>query len=195
MTVVKWLLVIGAVVAVVGCSSRSFESRLNVESHLNPDGNYGNYDTYAWVMYDTDQVIIKDPKVRQRVTEAIENELAARGLKYDAESPDLMVGYHGAVEQRLDDDVVQTYYDDSSYGLDTTPGKKIDSWDVGTLMLVIFDAKDGNLLWRATAQAELDEKVSAADQKKNVQTAVRKMLETLPTSKDIEKAIKERDSQ
>lgn len=195
MTLVKWLLVVGAVVVVVGCSSRSFESRLNVESYLNPDGNYGNYNTYAWVMYDTDQVIIKDPKVRQRVTEAIENELAARGLKYDAESPDLMVGYHGAVEQRLDDDVVQTYYDDSSYSLDTTPGKKIDSWDVGTLMLVIFDAKNGNMLWRATAQAELDEKASAADRKKNVQTAVHKMLETLPTSKDIEKATKERDSQ
>jgi hypothetical protein len=192
---VKWLLFLCVVAMVVGCSSRSFESRLNVESYLNPDGNYGSYHTYAWVNYNTDQLLIKDPKVRQRVVEAIENELKSRGLTYDADSPDLMVGYHGAVEQKLDEEVVKTYYDESGYALDTSPGKKIDSWEVGTLMLLIFDAKNGNLLWRATAQAELDDRASAQEQKKNVELAVHKMLETMPTKKDIEDAVEQRQSQ
>lgn len=191
----KILLVILAVAAVAGCSSRSFENRLSVESTLNPEGNYGSYRTYAWVKYNTGQVLIQDPQTRSLVVEAIENALKAKGLTYDPENPDLMVGYHGAVEQKLDEDVLATYYDEDSYHLDTSPGKKIESWDVGTLVLMIFDSRDGTMLWRASAQAELDERASKAEQRKNLRTAVDAMLATLPTEKDIEDVQKQKSGQ
>ncbi len=184
MKFVKWILVVCMVLVVAGCSSRSFESRLNVESYFNPDGNYGTYKTFAWVNYGTSQIIIKDPQTRERVVAAIENELKSRGLTYDAKSPDLMVGYHGAVEQKLDEEVVQTYYTKENYDMDDGAFKQIDSWDVGTLAIMIFDAKDGAMLWRASAQAELDERASASDKKKNIETAVRKMLETMPKARE-----------
>lgn len=195
MTIAKRLLLLLTVVAVAGCSSRSLESRLNVESYFNPDGDYGNYDTYGWVDYGTDQMVIKDPKVRQRVIQAVENEMEARGLKYDAVAPDLLIGYHGAVERNLDEAVMQSYYHEANYSLDDSPGKKIDSFEVGTLVLLIFDAKDGNMLWRASAQAELDERVSPSQQKKNIELAVQRMLETLPTEKDVQDAIQQKGNQ
>jgi len=180
------------VITVVGCTS--FEKELKVESTLNPDGNYGNYNTYGWVNYNTDQIIIKDPQTRGRVVEAIEDALKAKGLTYDANSPDLLVGYHGAVEQKLDEERLGVYYDQSNMELDSdSKFNKIDTWDVGTLVLLIFDAKNGMMLWQASAQAELNERSNESDKKKNIQTAVRLMLETLPTEKDIEKARKEKN--
>jgi len=186
-------LVLISILVLAGCTSKSFESKLNIESTFNPDANYGTYETYGWVDYGTDQVVIEDPAARKSVVNAIEAALEARGLKKDLVAPDLMIGYHGAVEQKLDQVVVDSYYDDNNYNMDTSPGKKIDSWDVGTLVLLIFDAKDGNLLWQASAQAELDDRrVSQSEKKRRIETAVNKMLETLPTEKQVEDAIKQK---
>jgi hypothetical protein len=190
MTLAKRLLVLMSVVALAACTSKSFESKLSVESTFNPDGNYGSYETYGWVDYGTDVVVIEDPDTRQSVVKAIENTLEARGLRHDRMAPDLMIGYHGAVETKLDQVVVDSYYDENNYNMDTSPGKNVDSWEVGTLVLLIFDAKDGTLLWRASAQAELDEKrVSRSEQRRRIELAVNKMLETLPTEEDVQKAI------
>jgi hypothetical protein len=178
-----------------GCTSKSFESRLNVDSTFNPDGDFDNYFTYAWVDYQSDEMLIKDATTRKNVVDAIEKELNERGLEYNAESPDLMIGYHGATDRVLDEAVVQTYYDEENYSLDTTPGKKIDSWEVGSLVLMIFDAKTGMLIWRASAQAELDEKqVSRSEQRRRLELAVDKMLETMPRDEDTIKSRKEKGS-
>jgi hypothetical protein len=167
---------------------------VNVESYFNPDGNYGTYNTYGWVDYGTDVRVIEDGTTRERVITAVQNEMEARGLKYDAVAPDLLIGYHGAIERRMDDVVLQSYYDETDYELEREPGKSIESWEVGTLMLLVFDAKDGMMLWKATAQAELDEKrVSQRERRDRIEYAVKKMLETLPTKKEIEKAIEQKN--
>ena len=194
MVLVKRLLILTVVVVLVGCTSKSFESRVNVESYFNPDGNYGNYKTYGWVDYGTNVRVIEDATTRERVITAIQNEMEARGLKYDAVAPDLLIGYHGAIERKMDETVLQTYYSESDYTLAPEPGKKIDSWEMGTLMLLVFDAREGTMLWQATAQAELDEKrVSQREQRQRIEYAVSKMLETLPTGKDIEKAMEQKN--
>jgi len=189
MALAKRLFVLIVVLALAGCTSHSFESRVNVESYFNPDGNYGTYKTYGWVDYGTDQRVIEDGTTRQRVVSAVEQAMEARGLKKDMMAPDLLIGYHGATERKMDEVEVQSYYDESDYQLAREPGKTIDSWDVGTLMLMVFDAKSGMMLWKATAQAELDEKrVSQQEQRKRIEYAVQQMLETLPTGKDVDKA-------
>jgi hypothetical protein len=196
MKIVKMAFVLCLVVFLAGCTSRSIENRMSVESTLNPEGNYGNYQTFSWVNYNTDQIIIKDPQLRAKVVEAIENALKSRGLTYDPKNPDLMVGYHGAVEQKLDEERLAAYYGDSDYTLDSDAKfNKIESWDVGTLVLMIFDAKDGTMLWQASAQAELDERASESQRKQNLQKVVQAMLATLPTEKDIEDVMKQKKSQ
>lgn len=193
MTFTKRLLALLSIVAIVGCTSHSFESRLNVESYFNPDGNYGSYNTYGWVDYGTDVRVIEDGTTRERVVSAVEAAMEARGLKKDTMAPDLLIGYHGATERQMDDVQVQSYYSDTDYELAREPGKSIDSWEVGTLMLMVFDAKTGMMLWKATAQAELDEKrVSQREQRERIELAVQQMLETLPTGEDVEKARKQK---
>ncbi len=186
MALARRLFVLVALAAAVACTSKSFESRLNVESYFNPDGDYGSYDTFGWVDYGTNVRVIEDAATRERVITAIEEAMKGRGLKYDATAPDLLIGYHGAVERELDEVEVQSYYDESGYEMARQPGQKIDSWEVGTLMLMVFDVRNGMMLWKATAQAELDEKrVSQQERSKRIQLAVEKMLETLPTGEDV----------
>jgi hypothetical protein len=188
-----FVLIIIAAVILAGCTSRSFETRLHVDSYFNEDGNYGNYRTFAWVDYGTDLRVIEDAATRTSVTNAIEKVMYDRGLKYDEYAPDLRIGYHGATERQLDQVAVDSYYHEGNYDLDTSPGKKIDSWDVGTLMLMIFDAKDGTLLWRASAQAELDEKrVTQRERRERIELAIQKMLETFPTEEDVRKAMEKK---
>jgi hypothetical protein len=195
MKLAKFFVVIGLVAVVAGCTSHGIENRLNVESTLNPEGNYGNYRTYSWVNYNTDQMIIRDPQTRAQVVESIEGVLQSRGLTYDPKSPDLMVGYHGAVERKLDEEALASYYDESSYSLDTDAKfNKIDSWEVGTLVLMVFDAKDGTMLWQASAQAELDERASPSQQKQNLKKAVQAMLDTFPTEADIKKVMEQKSN-
>jgi hypothetical protein len=194
MALANRLLVLLLILAIFGCTSRSFESRLNVESYFNPDGDYGSYRTYGWVDYGTSVRVIEDSATRERVVSAIEKAVEARGLKRDLTAPDLLIGYHGATERRLDEVQVQSYYDETGYDMAREPGKKIDSWEVGTLMLMVFDARTGMMLWQATAQAELDDaRASQKEQRKRIEYAVDKMLETLPTGDDVDKAIKQKN--
>lgn len=188
MAFAKRLAILVSIVAIIGCTSHSFESRLNVESYFNPDGNYGSYRTYGWVDYGTDMRVIEDGTTRERVVSAVEKAMEDRGLKRDQMAPDLLIGYHGATERQMDNVQVQSYYSDTDYEMAREPGKTIDSWEVGTLMLMVFDAKDGMMLWKATAQAELDEKrVSQKEQRERIELAVQKMLDTLPTGDEAKK--------
>ena len=124
MTLTKWLTSLVAVVALAGCASHSFESRVNVESYFNPDANYGSYKTYGWVDYGTNVRVIEDAATRQRVVAAIENAMESRGLKQDRVAPDLLIGYHGVVERKMDQAELQSYYSESDYELAREPGKK-----------------------------------------------------------------------
>lgn len=188
------LIVLTALVVLMACTSNTFESRLNVESQFNPDANYGTYKTYGWVDYGTTVILIEDGTTRSRVVKAVEAAMESRGLKKDPVAPDLLIGYHGAVEQKLDAVTLQSQYGESGYQMESGPNDKVDSWDVGTLMLMVFDAKDGTMLWKATAQAELDERrVSQSEQRERIELAVQKMIETLPTSKDVDRARKQKD--
>ena len=194
MKLVSQLIVLTALVVVISCTSHSFESRLNVESYFNPDGNYGTYETYGWVDYGTTVILIEDGTARKNVVKAVEAAMESRGLKKDKMAPDLLIGYHGAVERKMDQVALQSQYGDSGYQMEYGPNDSVDSWEVGTLMLMVFDAKDGMMLWKATAQAELDERrVSQSEKRERIELAVQKMIETLPTSKDVDRARKQKD--
>jgi hypothetical protein len=194
MALAKRMFLFASLIALAGCSSHyNFEDRVSVESYFNPDAEYETYRTYGWVDYGTDVRVIEDATTRERVAKAIEQEMEARGLKKDLMAPDLLIGYHGAVERKMDETQLQSYYSESDYELAREPGKNIDSWEVGTLMLLVFDAKTGMMLWKASAQAELDEKrVSQREQRERIELVVQKMLETLPAGEEVDKIIEKR---
>ena len=179
------LLIVSA--ALVGCTSKSFESRLNVESSFNPDAPYESYKTFDWAPYsgqETGLGVLDDQQVRTDLRRMIEEELTSRGLKWVTIAPDLLVGYHAAVEAKIDEAVIEGYYDEQNMEAFGDFASRGAGYEEGSLVLMIFDARTGKMLWRATAQAEVDQKATKRQQKERLKIAVRKMLETMPRKGD-----------
>ena len=128
--------------------------------------DFSSYETFAWGK--TPEVSLHDssPLMHSRLKNAIEYQLTTGGLIEDAESPDLYVTYHGEEEEKV---VVDTrawgyghsrgwrrdpYWGTSLGNASTT----VRSYDVGTLIIDIWDAKEKRLIWRGSATKAIPSK-------------------------------------
>ena len=142
------------------------------------DVDFRQYKTFMW---------IKDPKpanplVRQRIIDDVNAALEARGLKLVTADADLAIAGHAATrtEQSLD-----TFYDGfgggwrwrGGFGSATT---HVNTYEVGTLVIDIFDAKTKEALWRGTASRTLSD--DPEKNSENLNKAVAKMLKDFPPS-------------
>jgi hypothetical protein len=113
--------------------------------------------TFAWDAPDT--LPVGDPRlegneiVEERVRDAIERELARRGIVRAESSPDLLVHFHGAVRDR-----VQVVDSDRARGYQTSQyGDDVDvfQYEEGTLVVDVADAETRKVIWRGWAVADV----------------------------------------
>ncbi len=130
------------------------------------DADFASYKTFAWAP--TPEVSIQDssPLMHSRLKNAIEYQLTTGGLIEDTENPDLYVTYHGESDKKVRIDTNSYGYGYGSrwhrdpywgggYGPTTTTVRE---YDVGTLIIDIWDAKLKQLVWRGTATATIPSK-------------------------------------
>lgn len=175
----------GAVLALaaIGCSS------MRIQSDFDPEAapNFGAYRTYAWLPHPQGgDVRINNELVARRISGAVDRELAVKGYqKQDSGSPSFKIGYHAAVEGRLDVDRVNSYYG-YGWGRWGRPGGVVVSTDYvreyneGTLILDIVDGESGELVWRGSAEAEIDMMADPQQRQEKINTAVQRILERFP---------------
>jgi hypothetical protein len=107
--------------------------------------------TFGWNQ--EEDRIYGDPRLRNnrffedRLHEAIEWELSLRGIRHDESSPDLLVHHHLSLEdhamlRQVTDDEGRTY-------------TEADTYEAGTVMVHILDAKTKTNVWVAWAQADI----------------------------------------
>jgi hypothetical protein len=168
-------------VALAGCASQSYDQPIAVTSQFNPDGAYGTYKTWDWAKYKNPpaQGVLEDASFRLELGNMVEAALKDRGLTRVFESPDLEVGFHAAGEM-IGDEELKEWYDQYSWDMPRTSGAFSNAWQKGALILFVFDADNGQLLWRASAEAIVDTSAPEKDRKKLVERAIAKMLEELP---------------
>ena len=119
--------------------------------------------------------------MHSRLKNAIEYQLTTGGLIEDTESPDLYVTYHGEEEEKV---VVDTqtwgygysrgWHRDPYWGTgfgDTTT--TVRTYNVGTLIIDIWDAKEKRLIWRGSATKTIPSKPEK--QAKLIDAAVAKL--------------------
>jgi hypothetical protein len=119
-----------------------------------------------------------------RVRSAVDRELAARGLEQLPSGGDLGVVYHAAIEGRMD-----VYNVDRSYGYRPYWGwagpvyteTHVRYFDEGTLILDLVDMSTQKLVWRASAQAEVNERADPETRTQRLNEAVARMLEGFPS--------------
>jgi hypothetical protein len=135
--------------------------------------NFAGYRTYAW----TTGTPAKNPLMGQRIVEAIDQQLAAKGLQKveDSGNPDLLVLYHAATGSQTQYNSTGTGWGWSWGGMQTTTVNEIPT---GQLSVDIGDAKTKKLLWLGTASDTLSDNPEKNEQK--IHKAVDKMFKKFP---------------
>ena len=136
--------------------------------------SFSSYKTYAW----TKGTPAKSPLMDQRIVEAIDKQLAAKGLqKVESDSDaDLVVLYHAAVGTQTELNTMNMGWGWRwGGGMATTTVDKI---PVGQLVVDIGDAKTKKLLWLGNASGTLSD--NPEKNAKKIDSTVEKMFKKFP---------------
>jgi Domain of unknown function (DUF4136) len=137
--------------------------------------SFQGFETYTWGK----GTPVKNPLMDQRIVQAIDKQLAAKGItKVDpSTNPDLVVIYHAAVGTETE--------------LNTTNmggwrwGGGVDKIPVGPLTVDIGDAKTKKLAWMGNASGTLSD--NPEKNTKRINSAVEKMFKKFPPPPDKKK--------
>ena len=165
-------------------------SGMRVESDFDPQHSFARYSTYAWL----DRAVGRDlqsgvAELSPIITEVVDQELARkRFFTGVASAADFLVGYHVAVQGRIDVNSVNSYYRhgpaDAPWHYPGLIGVAADPYttffEEGTLIIDVVDARSRRLVWRGTAQAEVNRTATREEQDERVREAVRKILREFP---------------
>ena len=159
----------------------------DVRYNFDKNTDFSKFRTYRWV-------IIKDAPtandlVTKQVREAVENELATKGLtKIDDDSANLFIGYQAGVSQEKEFTSFNSnwgygggWYGGGWYG----PGGGMTTGSTSTiyggqLAVDMYDSANHDLVWRGVASKTLDPKAKPEKQQKNMAKAVKKLLKNYP---------------
>lgn len=149
-----------------------------VTTDYNKSANFASYKTFMWIK----EPKASDPLMRQRIVDDVNAALTARGLQLVTDHADLGIAAHSATKEERS---LDTFYNGfgggwrwgGGFGSATTT---VDTYEVGTLVVDVFDAQTKQALWRGTSSKTLsDNPQKNAD---NLNKAVEKMFRKFPPS-------------
>jgi hypothetical protein len=170
------------IVIVVILFSAFAASAQKVTVGADPGVDLTKYKTYAW----TTGTVSANPIVTAMVVSAVDEQLAAKGIRKVDADPDLTVVVFGSTESDMH--VSNPSWSPSLNSIATGVAVGSQSWLVtkGTLVVDLLDAKTTNSVWRGQATQTLDRGPTgdkAKDAKtveKPIRNAVKKMFKQFP---------------
>lgn len=170
-------------VAVVGASSGCAVA-IQGGADFRPGTDLSSHGTFTWG--EPDELPTGDPRLDnnpffvERLHEAIESELALRGIRFTEGEADLLVHHHASVRSR-----VEVFEVDRSAGYqagDYGPESDVFEYEEGTFLVDIADGESRDILWRGWAQADIEAALTNPDKMAElVAEAVAKMFDEFPT--------------
>jgi hypothetical protein len=154
-------------------AAASFAQQVKTDYDRTTD--FSRYKTYSW-----EQVQTQDPLWVDRIKEAVNAALTAKGLTPVESGGDVAIV---AVEMTKNQRTLNTFYDGfgggwrwgGGFGNATTT---VDNYKVGTLVVDLFDANTKKVIWRGSASDTLSDK---SDKNiKNLDKGVQKMFDHFP---------------
>jgi Domain of unknown function (DUF4136) len=148
-----------------------------VKTDYDHNANFGQYKTYSW-----EKVQTTDPLMVDRIKDAVNGALTARGWTLVDSGGDVCVM---AIEITQNQQTLNTFYDGfgggrrwggfGGFGDATTT---TETYQVGSLVVDLFDAKTRNLIWRGSSSDTLSN--NADKNTKNLDKGVQKMFAHFP---------------
>lgn len=149
--------------------------------HYNYDraANFAAYKTYQWV--DISGGAVPDQLVDQAIKQAIDEQLAQKGLTKVEKDPDLYIGYRAGVVLEKSISVQRSGgpHFGSPWDFDTAHGQT-STVPVGLLLVDIYDREKKQLVWRGDAAKTIDLKKDPDKNYKNLQKAMAKLFKNYP---------------
>jgi hypothetical protein len=146
----------------------------DVKTDYDHNANFGQYKTYSW-----EKVQTQDPLLVDRIKEAVNEALTAKGWTLVNSGGDVSVV---AIETTKNQQTLNTFYDGmgggwrwGGFGDATTT---TETYKVGTLVVDLFDTKTKHLIWRGSASDTLSS--NSEKNTKNLDKEVKKMFAHFP---------------
>jgi len=156
------------VVAFGGCAS------VTTSADYDRSTDFSRYRTYGWIPAPEP---IGNAIVEKRLTAAIDDELAAKGMT-KSDHPDLLVSMHAQLTRQVE-------YETTGYGYG--PGRwqtgsqtTREEIPIGTLVVDLVDAGRKELVWRGMARRVLDLMASPEAKEKATRDTVTRMFAAYP---------------
>jgi len=158
-----------AALALVGCMGSS----MKVSTDYDRAANFAPLKSYSWRV----EQQLPNPLNAQRLVDAIDANLKAKGFTKVESGGDLTVTYHAATDRSVD---VQSFQSGGPYSCwgGCTTSTTVTPVTIGTLIVDVVDGKTNKMLWRGNATDTV-----SGDPKENeakIQEAVHKMFEKFP---------------
>lgn len=192
MSLTKWLCVF-LLLAVAGCGSankeidRIMESPISYNSHLSPAVDLSRYRTWDWLSPLVDEssldLLEVEPDLRKAAESAIDQRMKDRGYSRTIISPDLVINYHIAGKD-IDEDYIKKMYDGKYYPKYrinfSGPRSAKKKWQEGSILVFIFDPVSGEMVWRASATAEVTGDAPIDRRVERLNKAIKMVFTSLP---------------
>ena len=138
--------------ALAGCSSVTVSQDFDTASDFSP------FQTYNWLPKEkpvSPDIRVNNPLLQSRFVDAINNGLQQSGYHL-SESPDLLVTYNYSITSKIKSDNFGTSFgigygrhrSYGAYGIGTNT--MIHQYDVGALVIDIYDTRSDTVIWRGT---------------------------------------------
>jgi hypothetical protein len=182
--IVKRLVLLAVLLALVGCGSRNYDDPIKVTSQFNPDAAYATFKTWNFSANwkPPEDGVLSDASFRLELANMVEDALKQYDLIRVFENPDLEIGFYVAADY-ITDDELQDWYDSGEWNMPSYRGAQQSSWQKGSLILLAFEAGTGQMIWRSSAEAIVDQSVPDDQRRDLVRRAIKLMLEELPKEK------------
>jgi hypothetical protein len=167
--------ILASVISTLLFASASFAQQVKTDYDRSAD--FSRYKTYSW-----EKVQTQDPLWVDRIKQAVNAALAAKGLTPVESGGNIAIV---AIETTQTQQTLNTFYDGfgggwrwrgfGGFGDSTTT---VENYKVGTLVVDLFDANTKTLLWRGSSSDTLSDK---SDKNiKNLDKGVQKMFDHFP---------------
>jgi hypothetical protein len=173
----------GLALAITACGPS-----IHIQTDFNPQQDFSGYKTYVWAPPPkTGNPRLDSPLLQQRIQAAVDSALAAKGyVLATTGEPDFYVGYYAAVDQQVDVQTVNSYYG-GAYGWGWYGGMggmysstSARVYDQGTLIVDVADAKKKEIVWRGSAQAEVNREVNQEERQRRLNDVAKRIFADFP---------------
>jgi len=153
-----------------------------VTTDYDHDVDFSKFHSFGWIRAPE----MKNPLMKERVVDFVNEQMRSKNLRLVTSGEDIGIAAHAATKEKH---TLQTFYDGmdgwgwhhgfGGPGIATTT---VDTYEVGTLVVDLFDANTKQVIWRSVATETLSD--DPEKNTKKLQDAVEDMFKKYPPKED-----------